>query len=440
MTSFFERVKNSFGKGNTKVTKDNTSEPKLTLQRRNTRSNTKIKSRATASDTFDNIVCNAANAQTVSIANIPIYHNTPEVEEVLPFMKIYNPTRATQHIQPQNTQAVVAQVHQLPVQATTRNHQNRLYPDLRILDGQGGMQSYSGQSARRTLYTSFTGDTTNPNADLPDLPLQDDEQFVADVATQQNGIPTSCSQGTVQPRRNTAHATNLPADYDTVTPLQESEQQTQVKQASTEGTQAMQIHTTTAQLQPEPSTSISYVTGESLSLQIEDGPYGPLLCYGRTDSNLYYLVARTLESYLESHMISDISNALYQSELDRFIQDSRFADLNRFPLLRQNIAFLFEAYYDYETEVTFKTDYPNHDYSDEDLDDTLPYDPPPPIVDSRTAQGFDNGPGYGQIPQVDGASDCCEEFMSVPGSPAIWQSYVLNRRENQFVNWDHLGK
>ena len=156
---------------------------------------------------------------------------------------------------------------------------------------------------------------------------------------------------------------------------------------------------------------------------------------------MYYLVARTLESYLESETISDISNALYQQELDRFIQDSHFVDLNRFPLLKQNIAFLFEAYYDYETEVTFKTDYPDQNYSDEDLDDTLPYDPPPPILDSRTLQGFDNGPGNGHtIPQVDGASDCGEEFMSVPGSPAIWQSYALNRRDNQFVNWDHLGE
>ena len=147
------------------------------------------------------------------------------------------------------------------------------------------MQSYSGQSARRTLYASSTGDTTNPNADLLDLPLQDDEHFVADVATQQNGVPTNCSQGMVQPLRNTACATNLPADYDTVTPLQESEQQTQVKQASTESTQTTQIHATAIQVQPEPSMSTAYVTGENLSLQIEDGPYGPLLHYGHTDSN-----------------------------------------------------------------------------------------------------------------------------------------------------------
>ena len=431
MSSFSERLKTSFGKGNTKVTRDNTSEPKLTIQHRSTRLNTKIKSGTMASDTFDNIVRNAATAQNVSIANIPIYHNTPDVEEVLPFTKIYDPTRAAQHIQHSNTQTVVAQVHQLVVQTTTQNHQNRLYPDLQTLDSQGVMQSNSGQSVRHMLY----GDTTNPNADLLDPPLQEDEQLVVNVATQQNGVPTSHSHSTLQPCRSTTHATNLPADYDLVTPLQEPQQQTQPKQAATQPAQENKTPQTTAQSQPQPSTSTSNVTGENLSLQIQDGPYGPLLRYGHSDCTLYYLVACTLESFLDSGTISDISNVLYQQELDRFIQDSHFADLTRFPLLRQIIAFLFEAYYDHETEVTFKTDNPDQNYSDEDLDDMLPYDPPPPILEGGTTQDFGD-----TIPQVDGASDYGEDFMSVPGSPAIWQSYALNKWENQFVNWDHLAE
>ena len=67
------------------------------------------------------------------------------------------------------------------------------------------------------------------------------------------------------------------------------------------------------------------------------------------------------------------------------------------------------------------------------------YNPPPPVLDRRPFQG-DNRPGNGPLPQLDGASDYGDEFMSVPGSPAIWQSYALNRRDNQFVNWDHLGE
>ena len=416
MTSFFERFKSSFGKGNTKVTKDNNPETKLSIQHRNTRSNTKIQSGATASDTFDNIIQNAANAQTVSISHIPLYHNTPDAEEVLPFTRIYDPTRATSRTQQNNIQTVVAQVHQPDIQTTTQHHQNRLYQDLHQQNSQQGMQSNSGRSVRCTLYGPSTGDTTNPHADLPDTPLLEDKQLVADVATQQNGVPASQPVGTLQPCRGSTRATNLPADYDTVTP-QESQQQTQVKQAMTSVSMTIAENTETVQSQLQPSTSSA--TGEKLFLQVQDGPYGPLLRYGCSDCNLYYLVAHTLESFLESETISDISNALYQQELDRFIQDSRFADLSRFPLLTRNIAFLFEVYYNHETEVTFKTDNPDQDYSDEDLDDTLPYDPPPPIHESNTTHVLVTDPSSDQVPQVDGASNFGEDFRSVPGSPAI---------------------
>ena len=199
------------------------------------------------------------------------------------------------------------------------------------------------------------------------------------------------------------------------------------------------IETTVAtQSQPQPSTS--HVTGEELSLHVQDGPYGPLLRYDHSDGNLYYLVARTLESYLESETICDISNALYQQELDRFIQDSRFADLTRFPLLTRNISFLFDSYYAHETEVTFKTDNPDEEYSDEDLDDTLPYNPPPPIHECVTSQVEVTDPNNHHISQVDGTSDYGEDFRSALGSPAIWKSYALDRCENQFFNWDHLAE
>ena len=147
-----------------------------------------------------------------------------------------------------------------------------------------------------------------------------------------------------------------------------------------------------------------------------------------------------MESFLESEMIGDISNALYQQELDRFIQDSRFADLTRFPLLTRNISFLFESYYDHETEVTFKTDNPDQEYFDEDLDDTLLYNPPPPIHECVTSQVEVTDPSNDQVLQVDGASNYGEDFRSTPGSPTICRSYALDRRENQFFNWDHLAE
>ena len=78
----------------------------------------------------------------MSIANIPIQHNTPDVEEALPFTRIYNPTRAVQFRQPDNVQTAVAQVHYPDVQTSAQTHQNSLYPDL-----QGeGMQGNSGRT------------------------------------------------------------------------------------------------------------------------------------------------------------------------------------------------------------------------------------------------------------------------------------------------------
>ena len=256
------------------------------------------------------------------------------------------------------------------------------------------------------------------------------------MATQQNGVPTIHSRSTVTAQRNPGRSTNLPADYDNIPTSSAAEEQTQPKEVDQTMTQTADPQTSNSSVQP--STSTAFTTGEKPFLNIEEGPHGPLLRYCHRSSQSYYLVACTLESFLESGTISDISDALYQQELDRFIQDSRFADLDRFPVLRRNIEFLFEVYYNYETEVTFKTDDPNQDYSDEDLDDTLPYDPPPPVLDGAPSQGFDTG--NGPLSQVDGASDYEEDYRSVPGSPAIWQSYAFNRRENQFIDWDHLGE
>ena len=204
------------------------------------------------------------------------------------------PRGAASQTQLNNTHTVVAQVHQPDIQTTTQDCQNRLYPDLNLQNNQQGMQSNSGLSARRTLYHPLSGDTTNPHTELPDPPLLDDEQLVVDVATQQNGVPASQQVRTLQPCHEQRCVTNLPADYDTVTPLQQSQQQTQIKQVET-GISAPTRTTVTAQSQPHTSTSCA--TGEKLSLHVQDGPYGPLLRYDHSDGNLYYLVAHTLESF-----------------------------------------------------------------------------------------------------------------------------------------------
>ena len=168
---------------------------------------------------------------------------------------------------------------------------------------------------------------------------------------------------------------------------------------------------------------------------------GRIPTYRLHHSTIYYFIACTLESFLESEHIDNITNTFYQEELDHFIQDSRFADLNNCPLLKRNTEYLFRTFYDYETEVTFKTDNPSQDYSDKDLDDTLPYHPLPPTCDEDTTQiKSSQFQESNEVPQLDGASDSGEAFVSAIGSPAIWKSYALNRRENQYLNWDHLGE
>ena len=85
------------------------------------------------------------------------------------------------------------------------------------------MQSHS-ESISKTynLYGPSIGDTTNPNADLPDPSLQDDEHLVADVATQQDGVPANYSQGTLQPHQKHCNLSPIcQPDYDTITPVQE---------------------------------------------------------------------------------------------------------------------------------------------------------------------------------------------------------------------------
>ena len=87
----------------------------------------------------------------------------------------------------------------LDIHTNIESDQKRLYPDLTLHSNQRGMQSKSGPSVRRTLYGPQIGDTTNPHAELPDPQLLEDKHFVANVAMQQNGVPTGQQVGTLQP-------------------------------------------------------------------------------------------------------------------------------------------------------------------------------------------------------------------------------------------------
>ena len=65
-------------------------------------------------------------------------------------------------------------------------------------------------TARRTLYLTPWGDTTNPNHDLPMTPLSNDEHYVSDTAIQ-DGVPQVTSDTLALPLPSSS---NLPTDYD----------------------------------------------------------------------------------------------------------------------------------------------------------------------------------------------------------------------------------
>ena len=73
---------------------------------------------------------------------------------------------------------------------TSQQQYNRLYPTLPLFTPPQGMYAADQvYTARRTLYLTARGDTTNPNHDLPTAPLSQDEHYVSDAATQQDGVP-----------------------------------------------------------------------------------------------------------------------------------------------------------------------------------------------------------------------------------------------------------
>ena len=273
MPFFFQRLQQSFCRGDTTVPNDNTLEPQLNIQHRSMRSNTRICSGATASETFDNIVRTAANAQTVSISQIPLHHNTLDVEEALPFVNIYDHTYSAfkRQVTP-DAQTTIAQVHRPNIQRPTQSQQSTLYPDLHNSIAPEGMQTYHRPTARCTLYGPQIGDTTNPQSDVPDLAVPVDKHFVADIATQQNGVLHSPIVGTLTQRRKPQPATNLLADYDVAEDEQVTQEQTQQKQVVP--TRILQPQFTSHN-QVQPSTS--GLTGKKPIVQIQDGPYGPLI-------------------------------------------------------------------------------------------------------------------------------------------------------------------
>ena len=137
-----------------------------------------------------------------------------------------------------------------------------------------------------------------------------------------------------------------------------------------------------------------------------------------------------------------IGNFMYQAELDAFFWDAKEANLSSAPNVLDSLVYLDHTYYQYETEIDFSRLHIDCDSAgEEDLDDTLPYEqPPPPYHSVRnnytnaafTAQQSNlhviagrqsllNDPSQIQatnIPQLDGPLEGTEQNIFTATSPS----------------------
>ena len=128
-----------------------------------------------------------------------------------------------------------------------------------------------------------------------------------------------------------------------------------------------------------------------------------------------------------------------------------------------SLVYLDCIYYQYETEIDFPRLHINCDSAEEeDLEDTLPYEePPPPYHSVRNnqmnaavpaqhsnlhvttgRQSLLNDPLQAQVtnlPQLDGPLEGTEQYVSTATSPSQWQEYPLNSAGSQVANLDSTG-
>ena len=123
----------------------------------------------------------------------------------------------------------------------------------------------------------------------------------------------------------------------------------------------------------------------------------------------------------------------------------------------------FSTYYQYETEIDFPGLHIDCDSAEEeDLEDTLPYEEPPPpyhsvrnrqtnaalaaqqshLYDTTGRQSLLNDPLQAQVtnlPKLDGPAEGTEQYVSAATSPSQWREYPLNSAGSQVANWDSTG-
>ena len=140
----------------------------------------------------------------------------------------------------------------------------------------------------------------NPNHDLPTAPLSNDEHYVSDAATQQDGVPQVTSDTLALPL---PYSSNLPTDYD---------QPHRSSQQTSTGHTSSQTLTTTL------GATAHQNTGETFSVTSQEGRYRDIVRY--TDGSQLCKVVQQLEALLIEYGPSNVTigNFMHQAELDAF--------------------------------------------------------------------------------------------------------------------------
>ena len=213
MSGIFTRLKDRFVHNNNNNNRNNSSNrppdnPCLSITR-STRSNTTFHNVPKEFATFNSIVQDATHTRAVSLAAIPLSMDMGNPDDIIPVKGVYQP----------QTHTISDRRASLPLDLiddtrdiSSQQQYSRLYPTLPLFTPPQGMYAADQvYMARRALYLTARGDTTNPNHDLPTAPLSQDEHYVSHTAMQQDGVPQVTSDTLALPLPSSS---NLPTDYD----------------------------------------------------------------------------------------------------------------------------------------------------------------------------------------------------------------------------------
>ena len=146
-----------------------------------------------------------------------------------------------------------------------------------------------------------------------------------------------------------------------------------------------------------------------------------------------------------------------------FFRDGREADFSLAPNVLDSLVYLDHIYYQYETDIDFPCLHIDCDSAEEeDLEDTLTYEEPPPpyhsvrnsqtnaaiaaqqsnlhvLADRKALLNEQSQAQSTNIPQLDGPSEGTEQYVSAATSPLQWREFPLNLAGSQVAYWDSTG-